>query len=208
MKSRLIILIFLLSNLSYGQSNPESVGRLKIKLATALPDTSRVLLLSDISGSYNTVNVDSAYYFANEALRLSEQLNYKRGIASANLRLGTVTLRQGNIPLAISLFEKSIHLADSLHDYTLSSNGLSSIGLCMVYLEDYYRAIEYFKQALEYQQKSVSKDEDVIMLQMNLADAHLDNHNFIEAEHYLNKAQAWGKEKNPDYGWLLNLLGS
>ncbi len=198
---------FLLSLSSYGQETPKDIGRLRVSLAQTHSDTLRVILLSEISGSYNTVDIDSSYYFATEALALSKQLNYKRGIARACFELGAVDLRRGDIASAISYLEQSIHLADSLKDYEIAYNDLSQMGLCMVYLEDYYRAIEYFKRALDYE-KDAAHDDYTIMILMHIADAYLDNNNFTEAEEYLNKALAFGEQRNPDFGWLLNMLGS
>lgn len=203
-----IFIVFFFSCKSYGQLIPDSIPGLKTKFASSPADTSRVLLLSYLSESYNTVNLDSSYFFATEAHALSLKLGYKRGLASAHLCLGSINFRRGNVSQSIDNLEKAIHLADSLKDYNILSRGLSHMGLCMVYLEDYHRAIEYFKRSLEYQKKTTGKNDYTIMIMMNLADANLDNNNLKEADYYLKSALALGEEKNPDYGWLLNMFGS
>src|SRR6478735_9232031 len=209
MKSWIAITIFLLlSHCIYGQFVPDSIPGLKAKLNSSPADTSRALLLSYLSESYNTVDPDSAHFFATEALNSSIRLGYKRGLAAAYLSLGTAHLRQGYVAVAIGFLEKGIHLADSLRDYNALCRGMSHMGLCMVYLEDYYRAIEYFKRSLDYQSKSTRNDDYTIIIMMNLADANLDSYNLKEAEFYVKKAFALGVDKNPDFGWLLNMFGS
>ncbi|MEO7988595.1 MAG: tetratricopeptide repeat-containing sensor histidine kinase [Chryseolinea sp.] len=208
MKYGLFIMLCFALLISHAQTNPERLNRLKIQLGTSPSDSSRVLILADLSNYYNTVNVDSSKYFAVQALGLSTQLGYKRGISLSYLALGTLNLRTGNVPLTINYLEKSIQLADSIHDHKISSMGLSEMGLCMVHLEDYYRAIEYYKRALDYQNKVTDDDSYLVNIQMNIADAYLDNNNLKEAEYYLKRSLAWGEEKNSDFGWLLNMFGS
>ncbi len=208
MKYGLFILLCFALLISRAQTNPERLNQLKIQLKASLSDTSRVLILRDLSGYYNTVHVDSSTYYAVQALNLSMQLGYKRGISLAYLSLGTLNLRKGNVPLTINYLEKSIQLADSIRDHKILATGLSEMGLCMVHLEDYYRAIEYYKRALDFQNKLTNDNSNLVNIQMNIADAYLDNNNLKEADYYLTHALAWGEEKNSDFGWLLNMFGS
>src|SRR5438128_11865599 len=43
---------------------------------------------------------------------------------------------------------------------------------------------------------------------MNIGQCYLSCKKIAEAEHYLNEALAWGEEKNPNYGYLLNMLSA
>ena len=160
------------------------------------------------SFSYRYSNVDSAYRIAKGALELSERLGYKNGKAWANLLIGMTYAIRGNVPLAISYYERSMHLADSLHNYLIVSRALANIGWSAFDLEDYYQAIDYFKRSLQYQQHLIGQETYIITLEMNIGQACLANERPKEAEYYLNQALARGKAKNENYGYLLNLLGS
>ena|GEM_PF-1638727 len=193
---------------SYAQENLGNLDSLRNKLHKTQADTNRVLLLCDIAYSYRYIDVDSAYRYAAQALELSHRLHYRSGEAWAYLLRGVTYSIRGNVPLAISYFELSIHLADSLHHYIIVSRALADIGWCAFDLEDYYRAIDYFKKSLKYQQELIGEAGYIIGLQMNIGQAYLANEKLVEAEYYLNEAFAWGREKNPDYGYMLNLLSA
>ncbi len=208
MKEWVLFILLLLASACYAQENLGNTDSLKIKLIKSPADTNHVLLLCDIAYSYRYNNVDSANYYATKALKLSQQLNYQRGMAWSYLLRGVTYAIRGNVPIAISYYERSIHLADSLHQYIVVSRALANIGWCAFDLEDYYRAIDYFKRSLKYQQESLAQAGSIITLQMNIGQAYLASNKLADAELYLKKAAAWGKEKNPNYTYLLNLFSS
>lgn len=208
MKERTLAILLLLASACYAQENLGDPDSLKIELIKLPADTNRVLLLCDIAYSYRFDNVDSANHYAAKALKLSQQLNYQTGVAWSYLLRGVTYAIRGNVPIAISYYERSIHLADSLHRYIVVSRALANIGWCAFDLEDYYRAIDYFKRSLRYQQESLAQAGSIITLQMNIGQAFLVSNKLADAELYLKKAAAWGKEKNPNYTYLLNLFSS
>lgn len=207
MKGWSLILILLLAFNSYAQENLGDPETLKLKLSKTRADTNRILLLCDIAFSYRYNNVDSAYQYASKAAVLSKFLHYQKGIAWSNLLVGVTYSIRGQVPKAISYFDQSIHLADSLHMPIIASRALANIGWCMFDLEDYYRAIDYFKRALRYQEQ-IGQESYIITLQTNIGQAYLAIQGFTEAEKYLNAAHSRGKEKNTNYGYLLNLISA
>jgi signal transduction histidine kinase len=207
MKGWALIYILLLASECYAQENLGQPDSLKIVAIKMPEDTNRVLRLYDISYSYRYINVDSAYHYATKGFELSRRLHYKNGETWGYLLKGVTYSIRGNVPLAISHYEKSIHLADSLHNYVIVSRALANIGWCVFDLEDYYRAIDYFKRSLKYQEM-LGQEGYIISLQMNIGQAYLANKKLTEAEFYLKEALTTGKEKNPNYGYLLNLLSA
>jgi signal transduction histidine kinase len=141
-------------------------------------------------------------------LILSEKLQYKTGKTWAMLLIGVTNSIRNYVPQAISYFEKSIYLADSLHNYVIVSRALANIGWCVFDLEDYFRAIYYFKRSLDYQGELIGQDAYIITLEMNLAQCYLATNQLAEAENYLNKVQRKGEDKNPNVGYLLNLYSA
>src|SRR5512135_1266385 len=61
---------------------------LKQELVAAKNDTSRVLIMAQLSSAYNGFYPDSVNAYGNEALNLAEQINYPRGKARALIALG------------------------------------------------------------------------------------------------------------------------
>ncbi len=208
MKGWVLITILSLASASYAQENLGNPDSLKTRLQKMPADTNRVLLLCDIAYSYRYINVDSAYNYATKALELSQRLSYRDGAAWTYLLVGVTHSIRGSFPTAIAYFERSFHLADSLHNYIIVSRALANIGWCVFDLGDYYRAIDYFKRSLQYQQKLTGQERYIITLQMNIGQSYLANKRLAEAENYFKEALAWGERKNPNYGYLLNLFAA
>lgn len=171
-------------------------------------DTNRVLALCDVAYTYRFVNVDSAFHYATLSLDLSEQLNYKNGKAWSYLLIGVTHSIRNRVAQSISYYQKSIDLADSLHNYTIVCRALANIGWCMFDLEDYYRAIDYFKRSLTYQNILSKQEAYFITLQINIGQSYLANRQLAQAEKYLKMALGYGREKIPNYGYLLNMLSA
>jgi adenylate cyclase len=79
-----------------------------------LNDTTAVNQLLKQAVFFQTVNLDSCYMLSIEALVLSEQLNYQRGIKKACVRLGSVMIAKGN--------------SDSAEAYLLRAKDISKVG--------------------------------------------------------------------------------
>jgi two-component system sensor histidine kinase/response regulator len=207
MKRGSLIFLISLSFSSYAQEHVGDPESLKRQLSRTPADTNRILLLCDIAFNYRYDDVDSAYHYASKAAALSNILHYQNGIAWSHLLMGVTYSIRGHVPKAISYYEKCIHLADSLHKPVIASRALTNIGWCMFDLEDYYRAIDYFKRALRYEEQ-IGEESYIITLQTNIGQAYLAIQNFREAEQYLSAAHVHGKLKNTNYGYLLNLLSA
>ncbi len=208
MKGWTLIIVFFFISTCFAQENTGNLDDLKLKLRKSPSDTNQVLLLCDLAYTYRFINADSAYKYSTIALHQSQKLKYITGQAWSYLLMGSTNSIRGNVPSAVSYFDKSIHLADSLHNYKIVSRGLANIGWCMFDLADYYRAIDYFKRSLTYLEKLENEDDYVITIEMNIGQAYLASKKLEEAEQYLNKVLLRGVEKNPNYGYLLNLLAA
>lgn len=207
-KCFLAVLMPLMASVGYSQENQGDVDSLKGVLASLPMDTSRVLGLCDISSSYHAVNIDSSLHYAKQALALSKQLHYKNGMAWSYLLIGQTHSRRNQVAEAISCYQKSIDIADSVSNKTIVCRALADIGWCMFDLEDYYRANDYFKRSLSFQNVLGKQDPYFITLTINIGQTYLSNKRLPEAEKYLNMALAYGYRKIPNYGYLLNMLAA
>jgi signal transduction histidine kinase len=206
MKYTLGILALLVAQATYSQEYLGDVDSLKTELVSRPMDTTRVLGLCDISSSYHSVNVDSSLHYAQQALALAKRLDYKNGMAWSYLLIGQTHSRRNQIAQAISCYQKSIDIADSVHNATILSRAFANIGWCMFDLEDYYRAIDYFKRALDFQNVIGNQDAYFITLKINIGQTYLANNRLPEAEEYLNMALAHDPKEIPNYGYLLNMM--
>jgi two-component system sensor histidine kinase/response regulator len=202
------VLALLVATASYSQEYIGNVDSLKRKLVLTRRDTNLVHALCDVSSSYHAVNVDSSLHYAQKALELSKQLQYKTGLALSYLLIGQTHSRRNQVAQAISYYQNSIDLGESINNKTIVCRALGYIGWCMFDLKDYYRAIDYFKRALSYQTVLPKDDGYFITLKINIGQTYLANKRLAEAEKYLNMVLAHNRNEIPNYGYLLNMLSA
>ena len=124
-----------------------AVDSLRALLVRPQPDSSRVLLLCQLSDQLWTQRTDSAAVYAMQALALARRTGYRRGEGEALNRLGAA-LRESNLARALELFQQSLRLAEAIHAPALVAQNLRSIGIIYVYLRDRRTALSYYFRAL------------------------------------------------------------
>lgn len=92
--------------------------------------------------------LDSARYFADEALKLSTQQKDFSGLANTQNIIGNIYLESNDRINALSAFIKSANIYDSLlHDHVKLSHELANIGNIEYLLGDYKKALEYVERS-------------------------------------------------------------
>jgi tetratricopeptide (TPR) repeat protein len=114
-----------------------------------MSDSSRVNLLNKIAGDLFYVNHDQIFDFAQKALELSEDFNYKKGIAEAYNNLGIYYRSKGVYDLAIDYFFNSLEIMEKINDRNGIGRCYNLIGIIYYYLENYQLSLEYYNKALE-----------------------------------------------------------
>jgi len=109
-------LLFLVMMITCHAKGQEVIDSLKERLAISLPDTNRVLILSELSVNYSRVDQDSAMKYALAGLALARELNFKRGEADCIRRSGIVLFNLGRYPEALVNLQKALLISESIHD--------------------------------------------------------------------------------------------
>ena len=112
-------------------------------------DTTVVHALIDSSFEYSFSNPDTAINYARSAKRLSESLNYSKGIAEAHGELGYSFNRKGNFDRAINHFEKGIELLRAMRDTMGLISQLNDLGSTYSSMSEYDTALEHYFESLE-----------------------------------------------------------
>lgn len=149
-KGRLYLLCLLLlgiHNISSSQST-HTVDSLVTLLNTIKVDSARVDVLNLISANLYQVNLDKAEKYSEEALMLSEKINYKKGIGSASNFLGIINKEKGNYQQAIEYYFKALHIAEGLNFVNGIKSCYSNIGLLYLALNNYEDALKYLNKSL------------------------------------------------------------
>lgn len=184
----ILILSFLVTTSIFGQTQDISV--LLKKLGAKIPDSTRIDVLADIGMRYLQLNLDSAKYFQNKLLELSEKTNNIRGIALAtNLETGYLVHKR-KLPEAIVANRKAWSLAEPLNDNDLKSLIQNSFGMALHSMGNSPKCIEAMIEALNYARNGKEKHRVPIII-TNLGYIHLQINNLEQASYYLEEAKVY-----------------
>ncbi|MEI6854205.1 MAG: tetratricopeptide repeat protein, partial [Bacteroidota bacterium] len=171
MKKKLLILSFIFCTLPvllYCQNNPEAEAeKLKIKLLK-VGGTEKARTLLSLSYIYNTLSTDSAFHYAQMALKFAKILKNDTLIGRSLLYIGQAHLLSGNDSLCISAFSESAEIFKKNNDSLNLANVLTAIGQYYYYKAEYdnsYRA--YNKALVIYSKLNDPKSYDNVILVLN-----------------------------------------
>jgi two-component system NtrC family sensor kinase len=132
---------------SIGFCQNMQIDSIKHQLNIASNDTSRVLIMSDLSFAYSFRNPDSSLIYANHAVELSEQINFPRGKIRALFSKGSVLETKGDMPEALESGFTALNIARKRGLQLETSMCLTLIGNVFYDLNDFSRAIDFYNQA-------------------------------------------------------------
>jgi class 3 adenylate cyclase/uncharacterized protein HemY len=142
------------------QSQPNQQEDIIDSLLTAIDsakDTARVNILNKLSKEFEFRDPDKSYQYAEEAVRLSEEIDYKEGLAYGYMNIGNYYTEQGAYDNAIKYFEHSLEVYKKLGNVTGEKNILNNIGNVHRYLGNYDKALEYFFISLRMSEETEDK---------------------------------------------------
>ena len=146
-KYPLLPIVLVLLNFPYVQSQPHQQEFTIDSLLTALEsaeDTTRVNILNKLSKEFEFREPEKSYEFGEEAVRLSEEIDYKEGLAYGYMNIGNYYTEQGAYDNAIKYFEYSLDVYKKIGDVSGKQSILNNIGNVHRYLGNYDKALEYF----------------------------------------------------------------
>ncbi|HYV54458.1 MAG TPA: tetratricopeptide repeat protein, partial [Chitinophagaceae bacterium] len=146
-----IISTFLFGKLfvSIGFCQATQIDSIRHRLNIATADTSRILLMSDLSFAYSFTNTDSGLFYADQAIQLSEQINFQRGKIRALFSKGAILETKGDMPEALKAGFIALDIARKNDLQLETAMCLTFIGNVFYDLNDFSRAIGFYKQATE-----------------------------------------------------------
>ncbi len=142
MKKLLFILTMLLSVKCFAQT--QELDSLKTLLQRERSDTSKVLLLTEISFRLFESNPDTAMQLALDALDISQRIGFKKGEARSYRRLGNIYYVAGNFSKSLELQLKALKISEEINDIEGMAGANGNIGLVYVAQEDYQKSLTYY----------------------------------------------------------------
>ncbi len=199
-----LFIVWLSLNPLFAQDNSTLV-----ELKNAQSDTARVRLLCDVSFEYLNTKVDSAMYYAQEALRIAQNDQYDDGCSRSLNAIGNVLLQTGQHDKALETYLAALKKAETAQSESRIAQTYSNIGNLYINQGEYRLPLEYLFKAKSINEKSKDFNKLIInLVNIGICYQYLDMSD--SALHYLNKGLATTMAtKTTDYECsILFYLGS
>lgn len=155
-----------------------------------------------IKGEY-----DDALFNFLESMRISEQLNYKKGIAYASLNVGLIYSmgRVGNESDGLPYFEKALVLCKEIGDKKGIAYALNNLALIYMDFKDYDKALEYLLESVELK-KADNDISGIASSYGNISDIYVLKEEYNNALEYTMKSIEYYRETMDENGEVHALL--
>ncbi|MEQ1586038.1 MAG: sensor histidine kinase [Cyclobacteriaceae bacterium] len=173
--------------------------------ATSKPDSNRVKLYIQLGQQYETNNPDSALLLYEHALKLSQQLNYTRGIISYYTNATYVYNLQGKYDTALLLNLKSVEIARAFGDPERLAACLGNVGAAYMSQGQHEKALEYQLQIVPLYEK-LNNLGKLSTLYGNLAYVYGDIKQYKKAIDYGELSLRLGRQIKNDYAIATTLV--
>ena len=149
-----------IANQSIAQKRGQAlIDSLITQLRNAKEDSNKVNLLNDICYAYLSMNPDEGIKYGMEGLELAEKINWKKGIAAANSRIGiNYGFGKSDYPKALEYYLKSLKLTEELGNKKGTAGNLHNIGAVYNVQSNYLKALEYYFKAVKMNKERGDKD--------------------------------------------------
>jgi signal transduction histidine kinase len=140
MTMRITISVFFYLLFVTGPSAAQSTGSYQ-------KDTARVIKLIETAQRNRFFKPDSSVSYAEEALKLSHLINFKKGEVAAYYTIGEYHRVSGNYPQALENLFKALQISSEIGDTTSIAETQGFIGITYLNLKEYQTALHYLFQA-------------------------------------------------------------
>ena len=184
------IIILLIVNLFVliGFSQTNEIDSLALELAFQDQDTTKIeTSLELVKSLFKVKEYDRALKYIIESEKLSNSINYKKGIAEITFYKALIYAQKGDYINAISGYNKSKSLFEYLKDTLNIAKVNNSIGLIEIGRGNYSKGLKYALEAIkELESRNLTKDLDLAY--GNLANAYYNINAFEKALEFYKKA--------------------
>ena len=147
MSKKLFFLFIIFISLN-GYAQNSKTDSLKALVQTTVADTAKVNLLNSISYNLFTSAPAEAIDYGKQALKLAEEINFKKGVAYALRNIGLGYYMQSNFPEVLNYWDQSLKVFESLGDKLGVSNLLNNLGAIYFNQGNDAEAIDFYLRSL------------------------------------------------------------
>ncbi len=196
-------------HLSHAQKNKVDSLQ-KVIEATPADDTNKVLLLMSLARATVYSNPDSMLTYADEALNISREINWRPGIArSLQLKGVAYSYALNDQTSALEYYHKALDANTNPKDPVLQFNTVANIAIIFYNMNQLDESLKYYKQAMTLLDKIENKPGEE-QLYLNIGNVYYDKHMQDTANYYFTKSLALAEKKGNTMITIgaLNALGT
>ena len=191
------------------QLQASKIERLKILYKNTKSDTSRVAILNQLYQELTITDPLQAKKYAEEALGISEKINYVTGIANSSYNVGNFYYSQGAFTQALEFFNQSVRYKEKLGNKIQISRAYNKLGNLYVRKGDKKLALDYYKKSLALS-KEIGYNKGVVTSFTNLGNFFnsKDNEDYDKAlDYHLQAIQVEGVPDKKVLSYNYNRIG-
>jgi tetratricopeptide (TPR) repeat protein len=156
-----------------------------INLLKTATDSTRVRALNTLFNTFIDSDPSKAFVYAKEALQVSEEIKWKKGIGYAQHAIAHYYHTQGDYAHAIDYWTRSMSTKESLNDKKGVAGCLGNIGNVYLAQGDHITALDYYFKALKIDEERNDKPRIAVQL-ANIGTVYLNTGDHKKAlENYL-----------------------
>ena len=194
MKKLAFILLLCVGHISSPAQNIDSLQGLLLK---AGKDANAVFLYYAYGKAIEDEQPDSAIHYYKKARQLSEDLDYKKGIAAFASNYIVTLNRRGQFREALTIAEEALELYKEIGDDYELATAYMNVGNEWHYLSDYAQAAEYYLLSKKHAEK-INHRSTLRRVNNNLAAVFLDLNDHEKGRQYAEAGLQIAKELNDD----------
>jgi signal transduction histidine kinase len=204
-----ILLSLLLVIPAFSVAQTRTIDSLKQLLNSEQPDTSRVILLTQLSQAFSISRPDTAMVLSQQLLTLAKKIGYIKGEVGGLNGIANVFRNTGNYVKALEIYLQALKKAEAINDKGAMATTLSNMANVYADQGDERQAVTYTRQAIM-AAKSVSNQRLVLTSSLNLGDSYENLNQLDSAKAYTIQAYDMALKMNNDrvLGIALNNLGN
>src|ERR1035437_4650400 len=197
LKYSLSFFLFISSCFCFAQQ--DKIDSLLHLLKNANPDTNKINQLNSLGKELVNYNLDSSILLTKQALKLSENQNWKKGTATSLGNLGNYNYLKADYASALEYYLKSLQIDEELKNKNGIATRLGNIGIIYVEKGDYSKSLDYFLQALKMDEEAGDKKGAARHLS-NIGSVYRNQGDFIKSLDYLFKSLKISEEQGNKNG--------
>ncbi len=185
LKRHLFVFFYLISlSLFFRAQDTDSLIKV---LKTAPRDTNKVILLNTLAKHFENSDAKKSFDYINEALILSENIDYKKGSAKAFLNKGNYYFHKADYNTAIEAYSSALLINKKIENKNGMASAYTGIGLVYTYKGDYSKAIENYFKGLTIKEQ-LGNLEGQAVLYSNIGELYMYQEQYENSLKYHNKS--------------------